>query len=194
MARPREFDMDLALEAAMQLFWTRGYEATSIEQLLAAMGIARGSLYKAFADKRAVYLAALQRYLDGEITAMERGLRAPGPLLARIEAALAGAITPLDGGERRGCLLCNAAVEMAPSDADVASLAEGGMGRIAAAFTAALAAAPTGAAKAAPGPTEAAAAGEWLAASYMGLRVRAKAGVAPHRLRAALAEALARLG
>ncbi len=62
MARPREFDIEEAVEGAMQIFWRQGYGATNLPDLLTAMGLTRGSFYKAFKDKRAVYLAALQRY------------------------------------------------------------------------------------------------------------------------------------
>src|SRR5581483_7587401 len=62
MARPREFDIDEALERAMAVFWAKGYEGASLQDLLKAMRIARGSLYKAFHDKRHIYLAALDHY------------------------------------------------------------------------------------------------------------------------------------
>ena len=67
MARPREFDIDEALERAMDVFWTKGYDGASLQDLLEAMNIARGSLYKAFQDKHSVYLAALDRYDRTEI-------------------------------------------------------------------------------------------------------------------------------
>ena len=60
--RPREFDMDKALDRAIRVFCERGYHATSIGDLIDAMGIASGSIYKAFHDKRAVFLAAFDRY------------------------------------------------------------------------------------------------------------------------------------
>jgi TetR/AcrR family transcriptional repressor of nem operon len=62
MARPREFDIDEALDRAMGVFWAKGYEGASLHDLLSAMQIARGSLYKAFHDKRSIYLAALDHY------------------------------------------------------------------------------------------------------------------------------------
>ncbi|HRV92857.1 MAG TPA: helix-turn-helix domain-containing protein, partial [Anaerolineae bacterium] len=60
MARPREFDENEVLDKAMDLFWQKGYEATSIQELLTAMGISRGSLYDAFGDKHALFLAVLE--------------------------------------------------------------------------------------------------------------------------------------
>ena len=64
MARPREFDLDEALDGAMNAFWARGYEATSLADLMAATGLAKGSIYKAFDDKHDLFMQALRRYLD----------------------------------------------------------------------------------------------------------------------------------
>jgi len=60
--RPREFDMDSALDGAIRVFCERGYHATSVGDLTAAMRLATGSVYKAFRDKHAVFLAAFERY------------------------------------------------------------------------------------------------------------------------------------
>ena len=62
MARPREFDPDKALEQAMDVFWQHGYEGASLPDLLSGMGLTRGSLYKAFKDKRSLFLLVLNRY------------------------------------------------------------------------------------------------------------------------------------
>jgi TetR/AcrR family transcriptional repressor of nem operon len=64
MARPREFDEIAVLEAAVDCFWKRGYEATSIRDLAASTGLSAPSLYNAFGDKRTLYAKALERYLD----------------------------------------------------------------------------------------------------------------------------------
>ena len=69
MARPREFDFDEAVEGAMQIFWRQGYHATNLPDLLKAMGLTRGSFYKAFGDKRRAYLEALSRYNQVNISA-----------------------------------------------------------------------------------------------------------------------------
>lgn len=123
MARPREFDPDTALEGAMQVFWSRGYGATNLPDLLEAMGLTRGSFYKAFGDKRAVYLQVLRRYdveVIGSAVALlaDRALGAGAArILALFEQAFAGSSL-----SRRGCLVCNAMVELGPSDAEVARL------------------------------------------------------------------------
>ena len=64
MGRPREFDEDGVLERALHVFWRLGYEATSVTDLMEATGLAKGSLYKAFGDKRSLFLKALDRYLE----------------------------------------------------------------------------------------------------------------------------------
>ena len=121
MARPREFDPDAALKGAMEAFWRNGYGATNLPDLLAAMGLTRGSFYKAFGDKRSAYLAALKRYRDEAIVPAVKLLtdEAVQPARARIEALFAGIGR---SGDRWGCLLCNAMVELAPVDREVEAL------------------------------------------------------------------------
>ena len=68
MARPKEFERDVVLDRAMQVFWSSGYEATSIQHLVDRMGIQRGSLYATFGDKRALFFAAIDHY-DRVVTA-----------------------------------------------------------------------------------------------------------------------------
>ena len=67
MARPREFDADDALERVTRVFWNRGFEHTSLDDLCAATGLGRSSLYAAFGDKRALYLKALARYEERSV-------------------------------------------------------------------------------------------------------------------------------
>ena len=70
MARPKEFEPEQALDAAMNVFWRLGYEHTSLDALMQEMGIARQSLYDTFGDKRALYLRALAHYRDGNHAAL----------------------------------------------------------------------------------------------------------------------------
>lgn len=120
MARPREFDETAALNAAMQCFWARGYEATSVRDLASDMGITGASLYNAFGDKRSLYRRALEHYLDRSVR--ERIGRLEASLSSRdaIAAFLQEVIErSLSDRQRRGCMLVNSALELAPHDADL---------------------------------------------------------------------------
>lgn len=78
MARPKEFDPNEALERAMLLFWEKGFQATSMRDLVQAMGINRGSLYDTFGSKEELYQAAIDRYCDEQTAGMIDMLSAPG--------------------------------------------------------------------------------------------------------------------
>jgi TetR/AcrR family transcriptional repressor of nem operon len=116
--RPREFDEDAALDAAIGCFWQRGLETTTVRDLADAMGLSQPSLYNAFGDKRALFVRALQRYAErsmreriGRLEARCAPAEALGAFFREIiERSLA------DRG-RRGCLIVNSALEVAPHDA-----------------------------------------------------------------------------
>jgi TetR/AcrR family transcriptional repressor of nem operon len=132
MVRPREFEEALVVEQAMMVFWRKGYQGTSVQDLVEATGLQRGSLYGAFGDKHGLFLAALDAYV--EFT------------LARFDAMLAEADTPLDavrafvqqGGAdcahpitgAHGCMVGNTASELAAHDADARELVALGAGRL----------------------------------------------------------------
>ncbi|MEB0043178.1 MULTISPECIES: TetR/AcrR family transcriptional regulator [unclassified Pseudomonas] len=117
MARPREFDEAAALDAAILCFWARGYEATSIRNLTQSMGITGASLYNAFGDKRSLYERALDHYIErGSLDRIKR-LEAHLPPRQAITAFFEEIIErSLSDPQRKGCLLVNAAVEVAPHD------------------------------------------------------------------------------
>lgn len=117
MARPREFDETAVLDAAVQCFWARGYEATSVRDLAAGMGLTSASLYNAFGDKRSLFQRALDHYLDQ--TVRERIARLEGSLPPReaIAAFLDEIVErSMSDRQRRGCMLVNSALEVAPHD------------------------------------------------------------------------------
>ena len=117
MGRPREFDDTLALDAAVECFWRRGYEATSVRELAAQMGICGTSLYNAYGDKRALFEQALERYLDRSTRVRMRRLEATHAPRAAIGAFFEEIIIrSLADRERRGCFLINSAMEVAPHD------------------------------------------------------------------------------
>jgi len=117
MARPREFDEALVLDAAIARFWQRGYEATSVRDLADEMNIAGASLYNAFGDKRTLYERALNRYLDQTFRERIRRLEPSLPPREAIVAFLQEIIKrSLADKQRRGCMLVNSAIESAPHD------------------------------------------------------------------------------
>ena len=116
MARPREFDEGVVLDAAVLCFWNRGYQATSIEDLVEKTGITAASLYNAFGDKRAIYEKALDHYVQGSVADRIRrcGALAPRDAIgAFFEEILKRS---LGDRERKGCMLVNAALDVAPHD------------------------------------------------------------------------------
>jgi len=128
MARPREFNVDHALDQALQVFWSKGYEAASMRDLIGAMGISKSSFYDTFGSKHELFLSAIDRY---NATVSACGLEAmiqesPSPKLG-IENVLQSVIEAIvQKGEKRGCFLSNCAVEVACHDDDAAQrVAEG---------------------------------------------------------------------
>ena len=122
MARPREFDRELALERATGVFWAKGYASTSTEDLLGAMGIGRQSLYNAFGDKRALYLEALERYQRATTSGHLQRLRAPVSPLAGVKALLLGLIVKNAGRRAMGCMGVGAVSEFGAGDPALAEL------------------------------------------------------------------------
>ena len=122
MGRPREFDIDEALDAAMAAFWARGYESTSMADLIEATGLQKGSLYKAFGDKHSLFLQSLDRYaqkiMSIQSTALAQGKTPKASLQAWFDAAIDYAIG--EEGQPRGCLAMNTLVELGPHDEVVA--------------------------------------------------------------------------
>ncbi len=121
MPRTKAFEEKEALEKAMQVFWKKGYHATSMEDLVVCMGINRASLYDTFGDKKQLYMAALKHF-QGQSQRTNRQIMArheaspKAQIIAIMEGQLEDA---LNDGEQKGCLLANATSEMALLDADI---------------------------------------------------------------------------
>src|ERR1043166_8391314 len=114
MARHKEFDRDEALHKAMEVFWARGYEATSMQNLVEHMGISRQSLYDTFGDKHSLYLEALDRYQEVESRKLIELLERPGSVKKALRQLFTGVVEgSLCDGQRRGCLMNNAMSELA---------------------------------------------------------------------------------
>ncbi|BBH70693.1 TetR family transcriptional regulator [Actinoplanes sp. OR16] len=117
MGRTREFDTEAALGRAMTLFWSRGYEATSMRDLTRHLGIGQGSLYAAFGDKDGLYRAALDHYRATLAADALRDLRQEGDARSAIRSMMIGRIRIATSADGRGCLAVNAACERLPHDA-----------------------------------------------------------------------------
>ncbi|MGI5349686.1 TetR/AcrR family transcriptional regulator [Streptomyces sp. CA-250714] len=176
MARTKEFDPEAALDAAMRLFWRKGYEGTSTSDLTGELGIARASLYGTFGSKRGLYLAALDRFLAG----------AAGPTAADILASRESALdairelletsaTPPEGNAPYGCFAVNATVEHGDADPEISSRTTGNISRLETALYGALLRARAEG-ELAPGVDPKSAA-TMLASLNHGLKVLARAGV-----------------
>lgn len=121
MARPRTFDEDDVLAAARDQFWNRGYAATSVEELTAATGLGKGSLYGAFGDKHSLFLRTLDEYCTAAIDGVVAQLTQPDVsaydrLAAHVRAMAAEVAADT---ERRGCLMARSSAELGASDPDV---------------------------------------------------------------------------
>ncbi|MCM3629662.1 TetR/AcrR family transcriptional regulator [Paenibacillus glycanilyticus] len=115
MGRSKEFDEDAVLLKAMKLFWTQGYEKTSMQDLVEHMGIHRRSIYDTFGDKHALYLLALKRYGDTVWKSIEQRANGSFTSKAAIRTLLEAAVA--ENEERpQGCLMVNTAVELAVHD------------------------------------------------------------------------------
>jgi TetR/AcrR family transcriptional repressor of nem operon len=119
MARPREFDEGAVLDAAMEQFWLRGYEATSIRDLADEMGIASASLYNSFGDKRTLYRSVLNRYLEQTFRERIRRLESTLPAHEAITAFFGEIVKrSVTDKRRKGCMLVNSTLEHVPDDRD----------------------------------------------------------------------------
>jgi TetR/AcrR family transcriptional regulator, transcriptional repressor for nem operon len=112
MARPKEFDCEQALERATELFWAKGYQATSMQDLVEHLGVNRQSLYDTFGDKDALFLAALRRYGTRYHEQIGLLLEAPRPARAVLADLLEGTIAWMTSGSQRGCFFANCTTEL----------------------------------------------------------------------------------
>ena len=117
--RPREFDRNEALASATDCFWSCGYEAASVAELLECMGISRQSAYDTFVDKRQLFRAALEAYVDHVSGEMRRVLTEGDSPLGRVRRFLSVVAERASAAGGRGCLMTNTIVELAPHDAEI---------------------------------------------------------------------------
>jgi TetR/AcrR family transcriptional repressor of nem operon len=138
VARSKEFDPDRALKAAVDVFWSKGYEKTSLDDLMAAMSIGRQSLYDTFGDKRALYLSALDEYRTSTQSAMKALFNSGHPVQECFGAILHGICDESRADHERGCLLLSANLERNLEDKDVATLVRRNQSEVEAIFETAL--------------------------------------------------------
>jgi TetR/AcrR family transcriptional repressor of nem operon len=120
MGRPYEFDREETLSKAMELFWEKGYKATSIEDLVDRMGIKRGSIYNTFGDKHSLFIAAVEYYAKEVTSRTIKILESPGSPLENIKLFFETIVNTPSDKKTRGCLISNTVVELAPHDEKVA--------------------------------------------------------------------------
>ncbi|MER7695611.1 MULTISPECIES: TetR/AcrR family transcriptional regulator [unclassified Streptomyces] len=127
MARPRQFDEERALDAAMRTFWEYGYEATSTQDLCDATGLGRSSIYNTFRSKRELFARSLARYLDAmaddQCAVLDDPSRSPGGRVrALLDKIVADEFDHRPDGRSLGCLGVNTTVELAARDPEAARL------------------------------------------------------------------------
>ena len=135
MPRQKEFDRKAVLDKALELFWAKGYASTSLHDLTVAMRLSKSSLYESFGDKRSLFLAALEHYDQERSCRALAYLDQPGSARALIEGFLRQIIdAKVTLGDRRGCLVGNTAMELAPHDPEVAARVAGAIDRMEAGY------------------------------------------------------------
>ncbi len=189
MARPREFDIEDALASIMQTFWRLGYQGASVQDLVEATGLRKGSLYAAFGDKQAMYRQALALYDQREVQAAVDALRlragdSAADAVGRLLEAPLRAVEERD--DRTGCFLCLALMDQPSADRRTAGVLEAARRRMTDAIAAALAASGLGADQRSEAASK-------IFAIYVGMRAMARAGAAAEELAGVRRSALAEL-
>ncbi len=181
MSRPRSFDESDVLNRALDAFWRQGYEATSMQDLVDAMGISRASLYNAFGSKHALFIEVLKHYEQRRMhKTVERLRDASMPAKDAIRDVLEQAADDATTTDGRGCLMTKTATEMCARDPECADRVHSSFARIEAAFEAAL---ERGRAAGKLAVDDVQAVARFLTNSLQGLRVMATAHTDPSALR-----------
>ena len=181
MARPRQFDREAVLETAKAVFWERGYEATSTDDLRHAMGIGRQSLYDSFGGKRPLYLEVLQRYNTGSVGSHLARLRAAKSPMAGIREMLLAIAAEPASQRALGCMGVASVCSFESGDPDVAAINRASGNTLQSALEEALRRAKTvGEARKSLDVSTGA---HFLQSTMTGMKVSAKAGASPAMLR-----------
>jgi TetR/AcrR family transcriptional regulator, transcriptional repressor for nem operon len=181
VARPKEFDRATALKAAIAVFSDHGYEGTSTDALLEAMGICRQSMYDTFGDKRRLYLDALQQYNADSIAEVIANLNMASSPLTGLEAALIAFASRPAHQSGLGCMGVASICEFGRSDPEVALLNEAAARTLHSAFERRVAEAK--AAGEVAGDLDVRTAAEFIQATLAGIKVAARSGAAAETLK-----------
>ncbi|WP_371493727.1 TetR/AcrR family transcriptional regulator [Kitasatospora sp. NBC_00374] len=138
MGRPRTFDEEAILDRAMLLFWRKGYEATTMNDLVEDLGLGRGSIYAAFGDKHRLFLLALGRYLGRQDDLLASSFDDRGPALAQLRQLFERLLQTDSFCSGSGCFSVNSIAELLPNDREVAELAQRSLRRAEQTFAAQL--------------------------------------------------------
>ncbi|WP_225101160.1 TetR/AcrR family transcriptional regulator [Streptomyces sp. CoH27] len=192
MGRPKQFDPQAAVGEAMEVFWRKGYAATTPQDLVDALGIGKGSLYHAFGSKRQLFLLALRRYGDAQVAALTERLRGSGPVKDKLRTALRDlAQFDLTDPYLRGCMAVNTSAELTGAGEEAAAVIRGVFDRIEGALLAAVEEGlRTGEIDSRRDPQEIA---SGLLATIIGMHVLARTADGPERLTRIVAAAIAAL-
>lgn len=177
MARPRTFDPDDALDAAMHVFWRKGYAETSYDDLVSGTGVSRKGLYTAFGDKRALFLSALQHYRATVAKEYLAEVSRPGAtardLVAVFRSMIAFGATETG---RLGCFMANTSVDEVSEDADVRKAVQNHFDAMASCFGKALL-------NSGYEDEEATVLADYLTGVFQGMAVLARSGASERRMR-----------
>ncbi|MGC4044028.1 MAG: TetR/AcrR family transcriptional regulator [Armatimonas sp.] len=181
MGRTKEFVVEEALERARDIFWSRGFEGTSLSDLTEGMGIQRASLYGTFGSKAELFQQAFAQYQELGYQNLEKLLSEGANPLDSLRHVLESAIPESPTTERRGCFCVNVAVELAPHDPDVARQLENHLARTGSLLAKTIAAGQAqGQLSLEIAPTEAA---SYILTCLNGLHIAAKTSTDPAALR-----------
>lgn len=191
VGRPRSFDPDDALQSALDCFWSQGFEATSLEDLLRSTGLSKSSLYESFGSKRGLFERCLVRYREERVALMSRRLDCSETGIGFITGMLESVAAESGSATPRGCLVMNTATEFAQKDPEVARLVRESIEAFTAVFQRAVRRAQEEGDI--PADADAAVLARFAVTNMSGLRTLAKAGVARSDLEATIRTATAAL-
>ena len=187
MARPRKFDEERAVDAALEAFWTAGYEATSTQDLCEATGLGRSSIYNTFHSKQDLFRRSLARYMERMTSEQVELMEGEAPVREKVGKLLDDVLRTAG----RGCLSVNTAIELAGRDPEIADMLHKDNERRVAAVRAAIEAGQR--AGEVDRDKDAATLARFFVSTVGGLRVSVRNGTGPRQLRAVADTALALL-